>query len=174
MKQSILNGKAILAVGGGRDIYPTLDAEINGKCDRYRLEAAGTYKEASLLMTCWTYDLIVLDADCDRSTKLLEEARWRRFPVVMLTSGAMTVERLRELLEMGARSYLPKDCQNGELASFLEDALTYQCQSMWKRFLRGLGSCFNGNGKPKRLKSEKQLWKEFNQKSRIAMPTIVQ
>ncbi len=76
-----------------------------------------------------------------RGFDLLERAVLKKLPVAMLTAHALTPEALKKSIEMGARAYLPKE-KLGEIVPFLEDVLTYEYLSGWKRLLMKLKGFF--------------------------------
>lgn len=77
-----------------------------------------------------------------RGLELLELAVSRNLPVVMLIAHALSPEVLNRSYELKARSYLPKE-KLGEVVPFLEDALTLEFSSGWKRMFEKMSDFFD-------------------------------
>ncbi|MCX8021144.1 MAG: response regulator, partial [Syntrophorhabdaceae bacterium] len=100
-----------------------------------------TYEEALKKLESGVYDVVVLDIMGVRGFDLLEVAVKKGLKVAMLTAHDLRPESLKRSYEMGARAYLPKD-KLGEIVPFLEDVLTYEFESGWKRLIRNLRETF--------------------------------
>jgi len=164
MKESILDGKRILAVDDEPDVLDVLEEEIREACTGCHLDRATSYKEASELMVSWTYDLVILDIMGVQGFDLLKLASNFPFPVVMLTAHALSPETLKLSIEMGARAYLPKE-KLGQIVPFLEDVIKYEYGPVWRRLLKQLEGFFNARWGPYWKKSEEKFWKEFDEKT---------
>ena len=164
MKESILNGKRILAVDDEPDVLTLLEEEVLEACHDCTIDKATHYEEAVEKLLSWTYDLVILDIMGVRGFDLLELAVSRNFPVVMLTAHSLTPEALKRSMEMKARAYLPKE-KLGEVVPFLEDVLTYEYLPGWKRVLKKLEGFFNARWGDYWQKSEAKFWKEFDEKT---------
>jgi DNA-binding NtrC family response regulator len=161
MKESILNGKRILAVDDESDVLSMLEEEILDACQDCHLEKATTYEEAWAKLKSGTYDVVILDIMGVRGFDLLDLAVKRNFRVAMLTAHALTPEALIRSMEMGARAYLPKETI-GQIVPFLEDVLKYDYLPGWKHVLKRLQGVFDnvwGIGWQAR---DEKYWKEFN------------
>jgi DNA-binding NtrC family response regulator len=165
MKESILNGKRILAVDDEADILTVLEDEIQEACPGCALDKAISFEDASQKLASSNYDLIILDIMGVRGFDLLERAAQKKVPVAMLTAHALTPEALKKSMEMGARAYLPKE-KLGEIVPFLEDVLTYEYLPGWKRHLMKLEKFFNTLWGEDWKKSDQEFWKEFEKKSK--------
>ena len=163
MKKSILSNKRILAVDDEPDVLMVLEEEILDACPNCQLDRVTTYEEAAQLLASWTYDLVILDIMGVRGFELLEDAVTRDFPVAMLTAHALTPEALKRSIELGARTYLPKE-KLGEVVPFLEDMLTQENLPGWKRLFEKLGGFFDARFGPDWQNSEAKFWQEFNEK----------
>jgi len=86
MEKSILNGNRVLAVDGKPDLLAALEKEISASCPGCKLETATTYWEAAEKMISLTYDTVVLGSVGARDSDLMEVAKLRSVPVVMLTA----------------------------------------------------------------------------------------
>jgi CheY-like chemotaxis protein len=163
MKESMLSNKRVLAVDDEPDVLMVLEEEILDVCPNCQLDKAPTFEEASQLLASWTYDLVVLDIMGVRGFELLENAVTRDIPVAMLTAHALTPEALKRSVELGARTYLPKE-KLGEIVPFLEDMLTLENLPGWKRLFEKLGGFFEARFGPDWQKTDATFWQEFNEK----------
>lgn len=164
MKESILNGKSILAVDDEPDILDMLEEEILGACPNCFFDKATTFDQARQRMASYTYHLMIFDIMGVSGFDLLERAVTKNIPVIMFTAHALMPEALKRSIEMGARAYLPKETL-GEIVPFLEDVLTYDSVAGWKRLLKKLEGFFNAHWGEAWQKTEARFWKEFNDKS---------
>jgi DNA-binding response OmpR family regulator len=121
------------------------------------LDTATNYEAGYQLLRSWSYDLVILDIMGVRGFDLLNAAVHLGFPSVMLTAHALTVKSLRKSIELGARAFLPKE-KMAEIATFLEDVLTYEHRAGWKRVFERLGGFFNKAFGPEWQKDEKTFW----------------
>ena len=141
MTESILNHKKLLIVDDEADVLAIVEGEITESCTNSTIDKATSYEEASDLLKTKEYDLVLLDIMGVRGFDLLEMAVSRGFKVAMLTAHALSSEALKKSHDMGARAYLPKD-KLGELVPFLENVLTDEYKTGWKRLLDQLGPDF--------------------------------
>ncbi len=165
MKESILNGKSILAVDDEPDVLEVLGEEIRGACPNCILDRATNFEQASQKLASFTYDLIILDIMGVRGFDLLERTVLKKIPVAMLTAHALTPDALKRSFEMGARAYLPKE-KLGEIVPFLEDVLTYEYLPGWKRLLMKLEGFFKVRWGEDWKKTNEEFWKDFEDKSK--------
>jgi len=142
MKESFLDGKAILAVDDETDVLQVLREEIENASQSCRFDEASTYDEAARKLQSGIYDVVILDIMGVRGFDLLEMAVKRNMRVVMLTAHALSSDALKRAYDMKARGYLPKD-KLGEIVPFLKDVLTYEFEPGWKRLLKKLESFFD-------------------------------
>jgi CheY-like chemotaxis protein len=163
MKESILNGKIILAVDDELDVLTVLEEEILEVAPNCIFFKATTYKEALQLIVSFTYDLFILDIMGVRGYDLLKLAvkQLSPVPVVMLTAHALTPESLKRSIEMGARAYLPKE-KLGEIVPFLEDVLKYENLTGWSRLLKNLKEFFNTRWGENWKKVDGNFWNDFD------------
>ncbi len=164
-KEHVLNGKRILAVDDEQDVLDVLKEEIMMAAPRCVVDTARTYQQAATLLVTWTYDLAILDIMGVRGLDLLRNAVERPYPipVVMLTGRALSPEVLKESISRGARAYLPKKYL-GAVVPFLEDVLTHEYGSVWRRILKQLEGFFKEGWGPYWRKSDEKFWKEFEEK----------
>jgi CheY-like chemotaxis protein len=141
-KNSILDGKRILAIDDEPDILTVLEEEILEACPGCKFDKATTYPKAAELLKTQNYDVVILDIMGVRGFDLLELAVSRDFRVAVLTANALNPEALKRSFEMKARAYLPKE-KMGEIVPFLEDVLTYEYLPGWKRHYDKLKGYFD-------------------------------
>jgi len=141
-KESILNGKRILAVDDEPDVLIVLEEEILEACPDCKFDKATIYHEAAEMLTSQNYDIVILDIMGVRGFDLLELAVSRDFRVAVLTANALNPEALKRSFEMKARAYLPKE-KMGEIVPFLEDVLMYEYLPGWKRHYEKLKRFFD-------------------------------
>jgi len=160
MKESILNGKRILAVDDEEDVLTVLEEEILGSCPDCKFDKATTYEAASKMLESNTYDVVILDIMGVRGFDLLKLAVNRNLRVAMLTAHALTPDALKRSFEMKARAYLPKE-KLGEIVPFLEDVLKYEYLSGWKRLLEKLKGFFDSKFETDWEKKTGLNWSEW-------------
>jgi len=160
MKESILNGKRILAVDDELDILNVLEEEIIEACPECKFDKATTYENAVAMLKSNHYDVVILDIMGVRGFDLLEQAVNRNLRVAMLTAHALTPDALKRSFEMKARAYLPKE-KLGEIVPFLEDVLKYEYLSGWKRLLEKLKGFFDSKFETDWEKKTGLNWSEW-------------
>ena len=160
MKESILNGKSILAVDDEEDVLTVLEEEIMEACPECKFDKATTYENAVAMLKSNHYDVVILDIMGVRGFDLLEQAVNRNLRVAMLTAHALTPDALKRSFEMKARAYLPKE-KLGEIIPFLEDVLKYEYLSGWKRLLEKLKEFFDSKFETDWEKTTGLNWSEW-------------
>ncbi len=103
--EDLLKDRKILAVDDEPDILETIE-DILDMCD---LDTAGSFDAAKEMILQNKYDLVILDIMGVNGYELLAMAKKHNLPALMLTAHALTPENLKESLEKGADSYIPKD-----------------------------------------------------------------
>ena len=165
-KESILDGKRILAVDDEADFLAVLGEEIFDASPSCQFDKATNFEKAYEMLERGTsdYDIVILDIMGVQGFDLLKLAVSRNFRVAMLTAHALSPEALKQSLEMGARAYLPKE-KLGEIVPFLEVVLLYDYLPGWKRLLKKLEDFFNARWGERWEQTEADFWKEFNKKT---------
>ena len=164
MKESILDGKKILAVDDEPDVLSLLEDEITAACQRCTLDKAITYEIALEKLKSQHYDLVILDIMGVRGFDLLSMAVSRNQKVAMLTAHALSPEALRRSFEMRAMSYLPKE-KLGEIVPFLEDVLKYEYLPGWKCLMEKLKGFFDTKFESDWEKKTGLPWQEWGKHS---------
>ena len=116
--EKILRGKRILIVDDEEDILDFL-TELLEVC---RIDRASTFEEAKNLLELHNYDAAVLDIMGVRGYELLEIAKKRNIPALMLTAHALSQDNLKKSFKQGASYYVPKD-EISRVDIFLADIL---------------------------------------------------
>jgi CheY-like chemotaxis protein len=160
MKESILNGKRILAVDDEPDVLTVLEEEIGEACPNCKIDKATTYEEAVKKIESQNYDVVILDIMGVRGFDLLDAAVKRKLRVAMLTAHALSPEALKLSFDKKARAYLPKE-KLGEIVPFLEDVLTYEYLPGWKRLMGKLKSFFDAKFESDWEKKTGMNWQEW-------------
>lgn len=114
----ILKGKRVLIVDDEEDILDFL-VELLDMC---KIDTASTFEEAKELLEKNFYQITVLDIMGVRGYELLDIAKRRDIPALMLTAHAISKDNLKKSFEKGASFYVPKDEIN-KIAVFLADIL---------------------------------------------------
>jgi CheY-like chemotaxis protein len=160
MKESILNGKRILAVDDEPDVLTVLEEEIGEACPNCRIDKATSYEEAMKKIESQDYDVVILDIMGVRGFDLLDAAVKRKLRVAMLTAHALSPQALKLSFDKKARAYLPKE-KLGEIVPFLEDVLTYEYLPGWKRLMGKLKSFFDAKFESDWEKKTGMNWREW-------------
>lgn len=137
--QKILKGVRILIVDDEEDILETL-TELLDMC---KVDKASTFEEAKELLETNIYHVAILDIMGVRGYELLEIAKKRGIPALMLTAHALSKDNLKKSFEKGASYYVPKDEIN-KIDVFVADILLAQEQNknvMVKWYERLSGFC---------------------------------
>ena len=160
MKESVLNGKRILAVDDEPDVLAVLEGEIGDACPNCKIDKATSYEEAMKKIESQNYDVVILDIMGVRGFDLLDAAVKRKLRVAMLTAHALSPEALKLSFDKKARAYLPKE-KLGEIVPFLEDVLTYEYLPGWKRLMGKLKSFFDAKFESDWEKKTGMNWREW-------------
>jgi CheY-like chemotaxis protein len=164
MQGSILNGKKILAVDDEPDVLAVLSEEIMEACPNCTFDQATTYDEAIQKLDATLYDVVILDIMGVRGFDILEVAVKKGLKVAMLTAHALSAEALKRSHALGARAYIPKE-KLGEIVPFLEDVLTYEFETGWKRLFEKLHGFFTKRFESDWEKKTGLMWREWGKYS---------
>lgn len=165
-QENILKDKKILVVDDEPDILETIE-ELLDPCD---LDTATTYGAAEKLLKENKYDLVILDIMGVRGYDLLEIARGKEIPALMLTAHALSPENLKKSIQKGADSYIPKD-RLADIATFVEDILSLQkhrnktTRGSWFSRLKPF---FDKTFRKGWREEDREFWNEFDNEDDIA------
>ena len=112
--EDLLRDRHILVVDDEPDILETIE-ELMDMCF---LDLADSFETAKKMLRKNHYDLAILDIMGVSGYDILKLAKEKQVPALMLTAHALTPENLKESIQRGADSYIPKD----ELANLTDHA----------------------------------------------------
>ncbi|MBN2033166.1 MAG: response regulator [Deltaproteobacteria bacterium] len=158
--KKVLRGKRVLIVDDEPDVLELL-TELLSDC---MIDRASTFEAAKELLETEHYDVAVLDIMGVRGFELLEIAKQKGIPALMLTAHALNKETLKKSAEEGASYYVPKD-EMGKIDVFVADVIESREKNKnpWVRWFERLGGFFdeskNFSGPNWREQHEK-FWEE--------------
>jgi len=156
--EKLISGKKILIVDDEQDVLDVL-VDLLAKC---KIDTAPSFEEAKQLLHENDYDVAILDIMGVRGFDLLEEAKKKDIPALMLTAHALSEENLVKSAEEGASYYAPKD-RITEIALFVADIIEARDKnkSVWAKWLERLSSFYDDkfNG-PDWREKRKEFWEE--------------
>ena len=166
---ALLKDRKILVVDDEPDILETVE-ELLDMCS---LDTAASFEEAKKLITNNRYDLAILDIMGVSGYDVLALARKKDIPALMVTAHALTPENLKESINRGADSYIPKD-ELANLPEHIADVIKARIAGR-----QGYGAWFS-NMKPFFNKSfgkgwrnkDRSFWNDFDQKYGGYLPRI--
>ena len=156
---TLLDGKKILVVDDEPDVLIVLK-ELLSMCD---VVTASTFNEARELLESQDFDIAILDIMGVDGYGLLDVAKQRHIPAVMLTAHALTPGNLVRSIKEGAASYIPKD-EITEIADFLADVLKAQVggKDPWQTWQERLpSSYFEKRWGAAWQDTDKEFWDRF-------------
>jgi len=157
--KKILLGKKVLIVDDEKDVLDSL-IELLDLC---KIDAATSFEEAKDFLERYDYDIVVLDIMGVKGFELLEIAKNRGIPSLMLTAHALSEESLKKSAEDGASYYVPKN-EMDKIATFVADVLEAKekKKNPWVRWFDRLGGTFDKifTG-PSWREREKEFWDNF-------------
>ena len=154
--QKIIMGRKILIVDDEKDILDVL-TELLELC---KIDTASSFEEAKDLLGRYDYDIVVLDIMGVKGFDLLEIAKQKGIPALMLTAHALTEESLKKSAQDGAAYFVPKN-EIEQIATFVADVLEARDKNKnpWVRWFERLGGTFDRifTG-PNWREREKEFW----------------
>ncbi len=134
-----MDGKRILVVDDEPDILTVL-RELLSMCD---VVTCSSFDEGKEQLESRDFDVAILDIMGVDGYGLLDIAKQRNIPAVMLTAHALTPDNLVRSIKEGALSYIPKD-EITNIADFLIDVLKAREKGRdpWKRWQERLPSSY--------------------------------
>ncbi len=157
----LLKGRKVLVVDDEPDIVETVE-ELLDMCD---LDSAASFEEAQKAISQNHYDIAILDIMGVNGYDILELARKKEIPALMLTAHALNPDNLKESLERGADSYIPKD-ELANLTDHVADVIKTriegkQGQGAWFKLLKPFFDKSFGKGWQEQ---DKTFWNNFDDK----------
>lgn len=153
--KKLLRGKQVLVVDDEEDILQ-LVSELLDVC---KIDTASTFEEAKELLENNFYHIAILDIMGVRGYDLLEIAKKRDIPALMLTAHALSKEDLKKSAQKGASFYAPKDEIN-KIDLFVADVLEARekNKNVWSKWYERLsGFCDKRFGKNWR-DQDREFW----------------
>jgi len=154
--QKIILGRKVLIVDDEKDILNIL-TELLELC---KVDTASSFEEAKDFLDRYDYDIVVLDIMGVKGFDLLEIAKQKGIPALMLTAHALTEESLKKSAQDGAAYFVPKD-EIAQIATFVADVLEARDKNKnpWVRWFERLGGTFDRifTG-PNWREREKEFW----------------
>ena len=154
--QKMILGKKVLIVDDEKDILNVL-TELLELC---KIDTASTFEEAKDFLDRYDYDIVVLDIMGVKGFDLLEIAKQKGIPALMLTAHALTEDSLKKSAQQGAAYFVPKD-EIAQIATFVADVLeaTEKNKNPWVRWFERLSGAFDSifTG-PNWREREKEFW----------------
>ena len=154
----LLQGRKVLIVDDEPDILDTLTELLSVSM----IDRASTFEEAKTLLETDYYDVVVLDIMGVKGFELLQIAKQKDIPALMLTAHALNKESLKKSAEEGASYYVPKD-EISNIAVFVADVLEARekGKNPWVRWFERLGAFFDENKRfsgPNWREQHKKFW----------------
>lgn len=161
-EEAILTGKKILIVDDEEDVLASLQ-EILTMC---RTESFSDFNSAKKALEGEKYDVVILDIMGVGGYELLEIAKQRDIPAIMLTAHALSPEHLVSTLKGGAYAYIPKE-KLTEIKSYLKEVLEARERGAdkpigWFSTLKPFFDKIFGFGW---MEKDKKFWEEFKRRS---------
>ena len=156
--EKLLEGKKILIVDDEPDILEMLE-ELLFVCDVVR---ATSFQEAKKELETRHFDMAVLDIMGVGGYQLLEIAKGKNIPAVMLTAHALSPEDTVKSFKEGAASYVPKD-RIVDIQAYLADILKPKKKGKNARWLwlKKLGAYYDQKFGPDWKRSDEKFWEKF-------------
>jgi DNA-binding NtrC family response regulator len=156
----ILEGKKVLVVDDEPDILETL-MELLDMCS---VDTARDFESAERFLNKNKYDFAVFDIMGVNGYSLLDMARAKNIPAIMLTAHALSPDNLVKSIKGDAQAYLPKQKMN-EIALYMADILNDFQKGVKKsgNWFARLKPLFNENFGDQWQKKDKQFWRDFDE-----------
>ena len=159
--EDVLNGKRILIVDDEPDVLETL-VELLDTC---LIDSAPDFDTAKKFLTKNSYDAAILDIMGVRGYDILELAKERNVPALMLTANAVSPDNLVRSIKGGAWCYLPKGHMS-EIPLYLADILKQKESGKGKQgdWFERLEPYFDKKFGEGWKDKDKEFWEVFEQK----------
>lgn len=156
--KKIIAGKRVLIVDDEKDV---LDSLI-GLLDICKIDTALTFEEGKELLEIYDYDVAILDIMGVKGFELLEIAKKRGIPALMLTAHALSEESLNRSAKNGASYYAPKD-EITKIDVFVADVIEAKekKKSPWVKWFERLSGYYDRKfGGTDWREKEKEYWEK--------------
>ncbi len=156
--KKIIERKQLLIVDDEQDVLDTL-VELLDIC---RIDTARTFEEGKRLLETNVYDVAILDIMGVDGFKLLEIAKQKGIPALMLTAHGLSEENLKRSAEEGASYYAPKDEIN-HIDLFVADIIEARekKKNVWAKWLERLSGFYDSRFTgPNWREKDKEFWEK--------------
>ncbi len=156
--RKLLKGKRVLIVDDEVDILDFL-TEILEVC---KVDRASSFEEAKELLEKNYYDAAVLDIMGVRGYELLDIAKKKNIPTLMLTAHALSKENLKKSFEKGADFYVPKD-EMSKVDVYLADILEARekKKNVWVKWYERLSGFCDRRFGPNWREDDPDFWENL-------------
>lgn len=156
--KKILKGKRVLIVDDEKDILDFM-TELLDMC---KIDRASTFEEARDLLESNSYHIAVLDIMGVRGYDLLDIAKKRGIPALMLTAHALSKENLKKSFKKGAAYYVPKD-KISQIDVFVADVLEAvdENKNVWVKWYERLSGFCDQRFGPDWREEDPEFWKSL-------------
>jgi DNA-binding NtrC family response regulator len=158
--KTLLKGKRVLIVDDEPDVLDIL-TELLTAC---MVDRASTFEGARELLETEYYDVVVLDIMGVKGFELLQIAKQKDIPALMLTAHALSKESLKKSADEGASYFVPKE-EMKKIDVFVADVIEAKekKKNPWVRWFERLGAFFDTSPKfsgPNWREEHKKFWDE--------------
>jgi DNA-binding NtrC family response regulator len=158
--EKVIRGRKILIVDDEDDVLDAL-TELLNMC---KIDRASSFEEGKRLLESNEddYDVAILDIMGVNGFQLLETAKKKDIPALMLTAHALTRENLKQSAENGASYYAPKD-EMSNIAVFVADVIEAKekNKNVWTKWFERLGGFYDRTFVgPNWREKEKEFWEK--------------
>jgi DNA-binding NtrC family response regulator len=158
--KTLLQGKRLLIVDDEPDVLDLLTELLSHSM----IDRASTFEAAKEFLETEYYDVVVLDIMGVRGFELLQIAKQRHIPALMLTAHALNRESLKKSAEEGASYFVPKE-EITKIDVFVADVIEAREKNKnpWVRWLERLGASFDHRkdfSGPNWREEHKKFWDE--------------
>lgn len=138
--EKLIRAKRVLVVDDEKDVLDTL-VDLLSSC---KLDTALSFEEGKRLLESNDYDIAILDIMGVRGFELLEVAKGRKIPALMLTAHALSEQNLNRSVKEGAAYFAPKD-EIANIGVFVADVIDaiQKNKNPWIRFMERLGGFYD-------------------------------
>ncbi|MFP3911887.1 MAG: response regulator [Desulfobacteraceae bacterium] len=156
--EKILKGKRVLIVDDEEDILDFL-TELLEMC---KVDRASSFEEGKELLESNYYHVAVLDIMGVRGYELLEIAKKKEVPALMLTAHALSQDNLKKSFKRGAAYYVPKD-EIGKVDIYLADILEAldENRNVWAKWYERLSGFCDRRFGPNWKDDDPDFWKSL-------------
>ncbi len=153
--EKILRGKRVLIVDDEQDILDFL-TELLEIC---KVDRAASFEEGKALLESNYYHAAVLDIMGVRGYELLEIAKGKEVPALMLTAHALSQDNMKKSFEKGAAYYVPKD-EIGKVDIYLADILDAidKNKNIWAKWYERLSGFCDRRFGPNWKDDDPEFW----------------